>query len=146
MTKEFEEEMKQFVKDAKASPHFGHLFNRIHVANHMHIFSEREDHFHTDGRNIVGIEWRPIFLDERDKTPGARFMNRGKNAWRIFANPLKTGKDLKGETPDARFYYHFKGCRCCSYESWTPKQQGNPYCNRNRYAPGTSWTIIRREY
>ncbi len=44
-----------------------------------------------------------------------------------------------------KFYYHSKGCFCCSYPNWTPKQEGNPYANRNMYG-GFKCNIVRREY
>lgn len=126
----WEEEVAIFVAEMKAHPEFGLMFNRKHVANHMHIFSERDDDFHIDGRNIVGIEWRPVFLDTRDKRPGARFMNRGRNAWRIFENPHTTG-----ENPDERFYHHGHGCSCCSTPGYTANgQTGNPFMNRVRWS------------
>lgn len=119
----WEEEVANFVAVMKAHPKFGLMFNRKHVAHHMHIFSEWVN---DEGDSEVVIEWRPVFLDERDKRPGARFMNRGRNAWRIFENPHTTG-----ENPDERFYHHGHGCSCCSTPGWTGNgQTGNPFMNR----------------
>jgi hypothetical protein len=116
----FDKEMKQFIEDMKKSPQFGHLFNRIHVGHKMIIFRKDDER--------ISMEWRPIHLDKRDKRKGARFINRGKGAWKIFENPYKKSSSKN----NLIFHYHGHGCSCCSTSNWTPKQNGNPYYNRAR--------------
>lgn len=122
----------EFIENCKKGP-FADAFHKNRVAHTMFVRSEDDA--------TVSIEWRPVDLDTRDKRQGAKFINRGKGAWRIFKNPypefLKNNK--------LKFYFHTKNCFCCSYPNWTPKQEGNPYANRNMYG-GPKLNIVKRKY
>lgn len=122
----------EFLENCKKGP-FADAFHKKRVAHTMVIWREEEDK--------ISIGWRPIDLDTRDKRKGAKFINRGRGAWKIFKNPypefVKNNK--------LKFYYHTQNCFCCSYPNWTPKQEGNPYANRNMY-DGPKLNIVRREY
>jgi hypothetical protein len=121
-------DLKKFIEDIKKSP-FRDMFYRKHIGHWMMKCNERED--------LIGIEWRKIIIDTRTQ----KFVNGAKGAWRIFKNP-HTNQSSNNQT---KFYYHYKGCSCCSYPNWTPKQEGNPYANRNMFDESYA-NIIKGEF
>lgn len=64
------------------------------------------------------LEWRPLRINELE----TQFVNKGKNAWRIFSNP---------HTEEAKqnyiemFDWHGHGCFCCEHEQWEVQTSKN---------------------
>lgn len=84
-------------------------------------------HFYSKNQTVIPIrclEWRPLTVNELE----TQFVNKGKNAWRIFQNPHT--EEAKRKYIEM-FEWHGHGCFCCETEMGA--KQTSPKFTRKRY-------------